>query len=238
MKIVIIQPNFLPWRGYFHLIQRSDIFIFYDDVQYDKHSWRNRNQIKTEKGLQWITIPVLTKNRFGQKINEVEIDNVVNKRWRKKICAAIFQNYKKAKCFNKFFPFFEELFSKDWEKLAELDIYTTIEICNMLGIKRKFYRSSELGISGDRVSRLINICKRFKGDHYISGPTAKGYIETDEEFVRNGIKLEFHHYDYPEYEQLYGTFEPNVSIIDLLFNCGERSPEYIWGMQSSNDKSR
>lgn len=237
MKIVIIQPNFLPWRGYFHLIQRSDTFVFYDDVQYDKHSWRNRNIIKTNNGPQWITVPVLTKNRFGEKIDEVLINNVADGAWRRKIWSSICYNYRKAKYFDKFAPFFEELFSKEWNKLCELDIYSTIGICDMLGIKRNFCRSSELNVSGERISRIINICKKFGGDHYISGPTGRNYIISDEEFVQNGIKLEFHHYDYSAYQQLYGDFIPNVSIIDLLFNCGENAPYYIWGSEISNVKS-
>lgn len=234
MKIVVIQPSFLPWRGYFHLIQRSDVFIFYDDVQYDKNSWRNRNQIKTNNGLQWITVPVLTKDRFGQKINEVQIDNISNKGWNRKIWNAVYQNYKKAKYFDKYSSFFEDLLSREWKNLSELDIYATKGICDMLGIRRRFYCSSELGIAGDRVSRLVSICKKFKGDQYISGPSARDYIKSDGEFAKNGIKLEFHNYDYPKYEQLHGDFTPQVSIIDLLFNCGETSANYIW---NKNDKS-
>lgn len=237
MKIVIIQPNFLPWRGYFHLIQRSDVFVFYDDVQYDKHSWRNRNIIKTKNGPQWITVPVLTKNRFGEKINEVQINNAGGGVWRRKIWNSICHNYKKAKYFDKFAPFFEDLFSKDWSNLCELDIYSTIGICDILGIKRKFYCSSKLDVNGERILRLIDICKKFGGDQYISGPSGKNYITSDEEFVRNGITLEFHHYDYSEYQQFYGDFVPNVSVIDLLFNCGENAYNYIWGGEVSNVKS-
>lgn len=229
MKIVIIQPSFLPWRGYFHLIQRSDAFVFYDDVQYDKHSWRNRNIIKTKNGPQWITVPVLLKNRFGQKINEVHIDNISNARWRKKIWHSIYLNYKRAKYFEKFAVFFENIFSQDWDKLCELDIYSTMAICEILGIKCKFYRSSELNVEGERISRIVNTCKKLGGDQYISGPKAKDYITEDSEFVRNGITLEFHQHDYAEYQQLHGNFIPNVSIIDLLFNCGDDSPHYIWG---------
>lgn len=228
MKIAIIQPSFLPWRGYFHLIQRCDKFVFYDDVQYDKHSWRNRNLIKTESGPRWLTVPVLTRNKFGQRINEVEINNVSGARWAKKMSNTIYHNYRKAKCFNKYFSFFEPIFLKEWSKIAELDIATTIGICDLLGIKRSFHRASELGVSGERIPRLIGICKKLGGNHYISGPSAKNYIKSDEKFVENGITLEFHRYDYPEYEQLYGGFEPNVSIIDLLFNCGDNSPGYIW----------
>lgn len=238
MKVVIIQPSFLPWRGYFHLIQRSDIFVFYDDVQYDKHSWRNRNIIKTNNGPQWITVPVLTKNKFGEKIDEIQINNASGGAWRRKIWNSIYHNYGKAKYFDKFSHFFADLFSKEWNKLCELDIYATIGICDMLGIKRNFYRSSELGISGEKIPRLINICKKFGANHYISGPTARDYISSDEEFVHSGIKLEFHNYDYPKYQQLYGNFISNVSIIDLLFNCGENAPDYIWGgVEANNVKS-
>ncbi len=229
MKIAIIQPSFLPWRGYFHLIQRSDIFVFYDDVQYDKDSWRNRNIIKTKNGPQWITVPVLKKNRFGQKINEVMINNIPEGAWQKKIWNAILMNYRKSRYFNKFAPFFEPIFSRSWEKLVDLDIFTTVSICDILGIKRNFFRSSELAVSGDRITRLVNICKKLNADHYISGPSAANYIKRDDEFTQNGIKLEFHNYGYSGYEQLYGEFLPQVSIIDLLFNCGKKSGDYIWG---------
>lgn len=228
MKVVIIQPSFLPWRGYFHLIQRSDIFVFYDDVQYDKHSWRNRNQIKTPNGPQWITVPVLTKNKFGQKINEIEINNS-NKGWQRKILGSIFLNYKKAKFYDRYIPVVDNILSKEWPSLCALDVYATKKICEILGIKAQFFISSELNVSGDKISRLINICKKLGGTHYISGPSAKNYLKDTEEFTKNGIKLEFHDYNYPEYTQLYGKFEPAVSIIDLIFNCGDESPEYIWG---------
>jgi hypothetical protein len=228
MDIVIIQPNFLPWRGYFHLIQKSDIFVFYDDVQFDKNSWRNRNIIKTKQGKQWITVPVLQKNRFGQKINEVDIDNVNNGIWRKKIWSTIYHNYKQAKHFNKMSGFFEDLFSKGWNRLVDLNIYSTKAICDILGIRRKFYRSSELIITGDRISRLVNICRELGGKRYISGPSARDYIKSESEFLKNGIDLEFHQYVYPTYPQLHGHFIPDVSIVDLLFNCGKDSPAYIW----------
>lgn len=234
MKIVIIQPSFLPWRGYFHLIKRSDIFVFYDDVQYDKNSWRNRNIIKTGNGSQWITVPVLAKNKFGQKINEAMINNCAGGIWRKKIWNAICYSYSKAEYFNEFLPFLKDIFSKEWHSLSELDIYAIIKICDLLGIKRKFYRSSELAVQGERVSRLVGICKKLGGTHYISGPSAKNYIMNDEDFTNNGIKLEFHNYDYPAYKQLYRDFIPNVSVIDLLFNCGKDSFRYIWNNEQDD----
>lgn len=229
MKIVIIQPSFIPWRGYFHLIERSDIFVFYDDVQYDKHSWRNRNIIKAQTGAQWLTVPVLIKNRFGQKIKDVQIDNLSNPRWGKKIWHSIDINYRKAAYFKLYAPFFEELLSRTWESISELDMYSTVKICELLGIKRAFYRSSELEVAGDKIGRIVNICEKLKGTSYISGPSARSYIESDKEFKDRGIILEFHKYDYPEYPQLYGSFIPQVSIVDLLFNCGKDSYKYIWG---------
>ncbi len=221
-----IQPSYIPWKGYFHQIQKSDIFVFLDDVQYDKHSWRNRNKIKTSNGLIWLTVPVLTKNRFGQSIMEVQINNRNN--WRKKHLKAIHMNYMKAPFFNKHKEFLASVYEREWKLLVDLDIYLTVEISKLLGIKTNFIRASEMQLKQDKIHRLIDLCKILNIDTYLTGPLARNYL-TAEMFEKEGLKLEFQEYYYNEYPQLYGDFVHNVSIVDSLFNCGEEAGEYIWG---------
>jgi hypothetical protein len=221
-----IQPSYIPWKGYFHQIQKSDIFVFLDDVQYDKHSWRNRNKIKTSNDLIWLTVPVLTKKRFGQSIMEVQINNRNN--WRKKHLKAIHMNYIKAPFFNKHKEFLASVYEREWKLLVDLDIYLTVEISKLLGIKTKFVRASEMQLKQDKIHRLIDLCKILNIDTYLTGPLARNYL-TAEMFEKEGLKLEFQEYCYPEYHQLYDDFVHNVSIVDTLFNCGEEAGEYIWG---------
>lgn len=228
MKCVILQPSYIPWRGYFHQIFKSDVFVFYDDVQYDKNGWRNRNQIKTSQGLQWLTIPVHTKGTVSEKIPINKIEISWDKSWNESHWKAIQFAYRKAPFFSKYEEFFSEIYGRHPKYLSEFTIETTIEISRILGIKHtKFLNSSNLeSISGERTDRLISILTTVGADHYISGPSAKDYIEIDK-FIHAGIELEYMKYDYPEYDQLYPPYFPNVSIIDLLFMNGEHSLENI-----------
>lgn len=228
MNVVILQPSYIPWRGYFHQIQKADLFIFYDDVQYDKHGWRNRNRIKTFQGSQWLTIPVHSKGVVDQNIpiNQVKISWSTD--WNEKHWRAIQQAYHKAPYFHQFAPLLEEFFLRKPEFLADFTIETTITLARQLGIdKTQFLRSSQLNVSGLKTDRLIQILKIVGGTHYISGPSARDYIETDK-FDAAGISLEYINYLYPEYPQLYPPFDQNVSIVDLLFMTGPNAPDYIF----------
>lgn len=225
MRVVILQPSFLPWRGYFDLIHKADIFVFYDDVQYDKRGWRNRNKIKTVDGTEWLTVPVETVGKYLQLIKDTKIDNTQN--WKRKHLNAIQYSYHKAPFYSEYIDFFNDIYSRNWDNICELDIYTTKEISRFLGINTKFIRSSEFFTEGKKTDRLINICKHLGATRYLSGPAAKDYIE-DDKFENNNIILEYQEYSYPEYPQLFGKFEPHVSIVDLLFNCGSAAGEYIW----------
>lgn len=226
VRVVILQPSFLPWKGYFHQIERADIFVFYDDVQFDKHGWRNRNRIKTPQGAQWISVDVLTKGNFGQLIKDVAINNDVN--WNRRIWNAITMNYRKCPYFEDYAGCIEEALFKKWDLLSEIDIYLTERIAGILNCGTEFHRSSRLPVAGDRMSRIINICKYFGADRYLTGPSARNYL-VDGLFLDNGIVLEYQNYDYPSYPQRYGEFIGDVSIIDLLFNCGPSSSRFIWG---------
>ena len=226
MRVVILQPSFLPWKGYFHQIKRANVFVFLDDVQYDKHGWRNRNKIKTPQGAQWISVDVLTKGKFGQAIKDVAINNGVN--WNERIWKAIKMNYQKCPYFREHAAYLEEALFTKWEMLSEFDMFLTKKIARELNLKAEFYQSSELHVDGDKIERIINICKLFKADRYLTGPSARNYL-VDDLFRRNGIVLEYQAYDYRPYPQQYGEFIGDVSIIDVLFNCGAESSRYIWG---------
>ena len=221
-----IQPSYLPWRGYFHIIQRSDIFIFADNLQYNKQNWRNRNRIKTEDGPGWLTVPIQKESiRHRANIDKVLIDN--NSRWGLKHWDKIYQAYHRAPFFKKYSSFFEDMYSQNWGKLSDLDIYSIKHICGFLNINTKMMRASELNIQGKRMDYIMDACKKLGATHYLSGPTAKAYIE-EKKFTDAGVLLEYQNYDYPEYPQSYGKFIDYMSIVDLLFNCGEDSRKYIW----------
>lgn len=231
MNVVILQPAYIPWRGYFDQIRRADLFIFYDDVQYDKHGWRNRNQIKTAQGKQWLTIPVHSHGvTDGISIKDVRID--WSKPWAKNHLKALTFAYGKAPYFKKYLPLIESFYSRHDEMLSDFTIATTETIARILGITRtRFMRSSEVvNVSGQKTERLIQILTSVGATHYLSGPSARDYIE-QEKFDKAGITLEYIKYDYPPYEQLYPPFEPFVSILDLLFMTGERALDYIANTQ-------
>ncbi|MBE0699999.1 MAG: WbqC family protein [Anaerolineaceae bacterium] len=228
MNCVILQPSYIPWRGYFHQIQKADLFIFYDDVQYDKHGWRNRNRIKTSQDGQWLTIPVHSKGVVVENIGINEIEIAWEQPWSERHLRAIKQSYNKAPYFKEHAGWLEEIFSRRPERLADFTIPLTIEIARKLDIQHtQFMRSSELKISGQKTDRLIEILTQVGATHYISGPSARSYIE-EEKFQGAGISLEYMEYNYPEYVQLYPPFDPFVSTLDLLFMTGPEAPKYIY----------
>lgn len=229
MIAVILQPSYIPWRGYFDQIRRAELFIFYDNVQYDKHGWRNRNQIKTAKGKQWLTIPVHSKGvTEGVAIRDVQIDWRSN--WPEKHLKALKSSYGKAPYFKDYLPMLEWMYARQDTCIADFTIETSVRLARELGLQHtRFMRSSELtGIDGQRTDRLIQILRRVGADHYISGPSARDYIEA-EKFERAGIQLEYMTYQYPEYPQLHPPFDPYVSVLDLLFMTGKDALQFITG---------
>jgi hypothetical protein len=227
VNVVILQPSYIPWRGYFDQIRRADLFIFYDNVQYDKHGWRNRNQIKTAQGRQWLTIPVHSKGvTDGIAIKDVRID--WSKPWSKSHLKALTSAYNKCPHFKECLPLLETFYTRHDEYLADFTIETTIALSRELGLtSTRFLRASELSdIDGTRTDRLIQILQRVGAKHYLSGPSARDYIE-QEKFDRAGITLEYMTYNYPEYPQLYPPFDPHVTILDLLFMTGQDAIKYI-----------
>ena len=226
-KIAILQSNYLPWKGVFDLINKVDVFVFLEDVQYSKRDWRNRNKIMTNKGLKWLTVPVRNKGISTQLIFEVKIDNTKN--WQWKHSNFLYLYYKNTKYFNKYKWILDELYGdKKWFKLSDLNIYSTKLISDILGINTKFYNSVDLSTTGSKDDKLIAICKKINADYYLSGPAAQAYINP-EKFKENNIILDYINYQYPEYQQAYKPFRHDVSILDLIFNCGPIAPDYIWG---------
>ena len=216
-KIAISQSNYIPWKGYFDLINRVDEFILYDDAQFTRRDWRNRNKLKTPQGLKWLTIPVDVKGKYFQKINETKISD---KGWTVKHWRQIKQNYAKAKNFKKYKDIFEELYlSCKEEYLSEINHKFIIAINQILGIKTKIRFSSEFEIYGDQTEKLINICKQCNATIYISGPAAKSYF--DEQLAnKENIQVKWMNYEnYKEYEQLHPPFEHGVTILDLILNA-------------------
>jgi len=227
VNVVILQPSYIPWRGYFGQIRRADLFIFYDDVQYDKHGWRNRNQIKTAQGKQWLTIPVHSKGvTEGIPIKDVRID--WSKPWGKNHLKALTFAYNKTPYFRDYLSLLESFYARRDECLADFTIETTILLSRELGItSTRFLRSSDLpGIQGIKTDRLIQILKQVGASHYLSGPSARDYIE-QEKFDGAGITLEYMEYNYPEYPQLYLPFDSYVTILDLLFMTGKDARNYV-----------
>jgi hypothetical protein len=229
MKCVILQPSYIPWRGYFHQIDQADVFVFYDDVQYDKHGWRNRNRIKTHQGTQWLTIPVLAGDAPIQHtpINQVQFDR--RQPWSRKHWLTITQSYGRAPYFAQYAPLLEPLYRDPPILLADFTIELTILLSRQLGIQHtRFVRSSSLEVSGSKTERLIQILTCLGAQHYISGPSARDYLD-EALFESAGITLEYMKYNYPEYEQLYPPFDPQVSILDLLFMTGPTALSHIRG---------
>lgn len=225
-KIAIVQSNYIPWKGYFDLINTVDEFILYDDMQYTRRDWRNRNKIKTPHGLLWLTIPIDVKGKFFQKINQTYVKNY---NWASKHWQTLSHNYAKAPYFPTYRKMFEELYLKSGSllRLSRINYLFISAICKLLGIKTKLSWSSDYRISEGKTERLVDLCKQAKATEYISGPSAKDYIDPVL-FEKAGIKLIYMDYsNYPEYPQLYPPFEHGVSIVDLIFQTGPEAKNYM-----------
>lgn len=224
-KILITQSNYIPWKGYFDAINMVDEFVLYDDMQYTKRDWRNRNKIKSAQGVQWLTIPVEVKGKYFQKINET---NISDKEWNKAHWDTIRMNYSKALYFKDYKDFFEELYlSCEEESLSKINYHFLKGICDLIGIRTNFRWSGEFDLRGDKSEKLLNICLDDGASEYFSGPAAKNYLDEDL-FAKSNVKVNWLDYtDYREYQQLYPPFEHGVSIIDLILNVGPELKTYM-----------
>jgi WbqC-like protein len=219
-SLAVLQPSYLPWLGYFDQIDRADIFVFYDDVQYDKHGWRNRNRLKGPQGPVWITVPIIHGGRFGQPINAVEIDRQQD--WARKHIAMLHQYYSRAPYSTNYLPELCDVLQRDWTRLVDLNLATVRLMARWLGVDTRFCLSSELGIGGSRSERLLALCEHFAAKVYISGDAAQTYLDLDR-FGAADIEVVWQNYAHPHYAQRFGEFVPYLSAIDLLCNEGNDS---------------
>jgi hypothetical protein len=218
--LVVLQPGYLPWLGYFDLLSKADVFVHYDDVQFDKHGWRNRNRVKGPKGAIWLTVPVLHHGRGGQSILEVEIDD--RRDWRRKHLSTIGQLYAHATFVDSILPRLREIIERPWPRLVDLDLALIDWLAEEIGISTPCYRASQLDIGGDRIERLVNLCEYFGASRYISGNAARDYLDVTR-FAAAGIEVVWHDYAHPTYAQQHGKFVPYLSVLDLVLNAGARS---------------
>jgi hypothetical protein len=220
-----VQSNYVPWKGYFDLINGVDEFILFDDVQYTRRDWRNRNRIKTARGPQWLTIPVEVKGKYFQRIDETR---VADKRWPRTHWESIRHAYAKARHFAAYRPVFEEIYlGMDEDLLSRINHRFLTAVCGLLGIRTPLTWSADYGGEGDKSDRLVHLCQRAGAGEYLSGPAARCYLD-ENLFRQAGIAVRYADYaGYPEYEQLFAPFDHHVSVLDLLFNEGPDARRFL-----------
>jgi len=222
------QSNYIPWKGYFDLIHDADLFVFYDEVQYTRRDWRNRNLICTSGGTKWLSIPIDTRGKFHQKISDAR---VINGDWSEHHWNTIYENYHKSRYFKKYAELLEQAYQdcSKMEYLCEINYHFIILINRILGIKTRLLNSKDLVLVDGKAERVIKACKDCGATTYLCGPAAKNYLN-EEMFENNGMKLIWKNYSgYPVYWQRTPPFSHSVSVLDLLFNTGEKASFYIWG---------
>jgi hypothetical protein len=224
-KVAIVQSNYIPWKGYFDLIAAVDEFILFDDMQYTRRDWRNRNQIKTPQGLHWLTVPVQVKGRYDQKIRDTEIEGMD---WTSLHWKTLTQNYRRAPHFNEVAALIEPIYLEEIHThISQLNRRFIEAVCGYLNIKTIISNSWEYTLLEDKSERISDLCRQAGGSEYISGPAAKDYVE-ETVFAEHGVKLTWFDYlGYPEYPQLWGEFTHGVTILDLLFSCGKDAHHYM-----------
>lgn len=224
-RIAIVQSSYLPWKGYFDLIASVDEFVLYDDAQYTKRDWRNRNRIKTANGLLWLTIPVEVKGRFNQRVRDAVVADrrAIERHWR-----TIQTSYARAACFREYESRLESLFRQaSSDRLSEVNCQMLSGLCRLLDIQTRITWSMDYRHAGNATQHLLDICDQAGATTYLSGPSARSYLDVG--MLRDaGIAVEFMDYTgYPEYPQLYPPFEHTVSVIDLLMHTGCDAPRYM-----------
>lgn len=224
MILTAHQPVYLPWLGLLHKIAIADVFVSFNQVQYLLRDWNNRNKIKTISGPIWLTVPVLKSGYRDKTISDIEINNDLQ--WRRKHWKTIYLNYKKAPYFDKYASFFEDVYNKEWKKLVDLNDYLLKNFLDFLNIKTRFLDASNFKFQGAKSDLVLDMCRQLRADCYIFGALGRDYADT-EAFTKSGIKVLFQDYKHPVYEQLHGAFISHLSIIDLLFNCGENSLDIL-----------
>jgi hypothetical protein len=223
MILAAHQPQFAPWLGYFDKMDRSDVFVLLDNVQFKKNEWQNRNRVKGSKGPQWLTVPV--SFRFGDKIDAVAISS--RQDWRHRHVQTLRACYGRAPHFAEMFHLYESCIESPWRGLSALNTELLHAIATRLGVRTPVELASTLEpLTSDRDGRLIELCRRLGADTYLAGEGGRGYMNLDR-FRSAGIEVEFQEYLHPTYPQLFGDFVPRLSILDLLFNCGPDSMDIV-----------
>lgn len=218
LRVAIHQPAYLPWLGYFNRISQADVFVFLDSVQFEKNSFINRNKIKTPQGPQWLTLPVLTKDYQLKPLCELEID--ATKNWKAKHLKAIEANYKKSKNFASFFPQLSEQIEVASSNLSDLCFDQLRFWLSQLQLNTQIIRSKDLELKETKSNLILEICQKLKATHYISGPLGRNYLEIAA-FEAVSIQVSFQHFEPPRYSQLFGDFEPYLSVVDAFFNVAD-----------------
>jgi len=228
-RVAIVQSNYIPWKGYFDMIASVDEFILYDDMQYTRRDWRNRNQIKTPQGLQWLTVPVKAKGKYHQTIRETEIDGID---WAKAHWRALEQNYRRAPHFQVIAAWLEPLYRQSHCNLSQLNRCFIESICAYLGIGTLIRNSWDYDLGEGKSERLAHLSRQAGAHEYVSGPAARDYLD-QRVFEELGIRVDWFDYGgYPVYSQLWGAFAHNVSVLDLMFNCGPQAAQYMKFVQA------
>ena len=224
-SVAILQSNYIPWKGYFDIIAAVDEFILFDDMQYTRRDWRNRNLIKSPQGTQWLTVPVHAKGKFHQRIRDTEIDGAD---WASVHWKALSQNYRRAPYFSTIARWLEPLYlAQPYSHLSILNRSLIEAICTYLGIQTVISNSWDYRLVDGRTERLADLCRQAGGSRYVSGPSARDYVDP-EVFAGSDIELVWFDYEgYPPYPQQWGQFTHGVSILDLIFNCGPTSHRYM-----------
>jgi hypothetical protein len=222
MKVGMIQSNYIPWRGYFDFIDDVDLFLFYDDVQYTHRDWRNRNRIKTRNGPVWLSVPVVHNSET--LIQDARID--YQNRWVEKHLRTLRFEYRASAHLANYIDEFSDILQSRPATISGLNVAICRWVMGKLGIRTETRMSSEFCVSGDKFVRPLTILKRIGATSYLSGPSAKPYTDP-RAFAEAGVRLEYKTYTYSEYPQLHGPFEPNLTVLDLLFNCGEASRNHL-----------
>jgi hypothetical protein len=230
--VVISQPTYLPWPGYFRIMKEADVYVFFDNVQFEPRSWQCRNKIKSSQKSIWLSVP--THHGGKPTISDVGIDN--SKEWRRQHWRAIKTCYGKAPYFREYSSFLKSVYERNWTMLVSLNIHIIKYLASQLALSPVFVQASKLGVEGKRTKLLLDICRTFRADRYVSSVGAKEYMEKDgakESFEREGIKVEFLQFNHLAYPQLFGDFTPDVSFVDCLFNCGPDSSKIVFDEKSA-----
>ena len=225
MRVAIHQPQFLPWLGYLDKIDQADCFVILDNVQFKKNEWQNRNQIRTHQGSQWLTVPIL--HSFGQLICDVQINNCDH--WKRKHLAALKTHYEGARYFSQYFLELEKIYAGEWQSLSEFNVRILHWLLDHFDIATPIQLSSDMNLRQQPTERLIDICRVVGATTYLAGQGAQSYMDQGM-FERSGLNLELQDFQPQVYPQRYESFVPCLSAIDLLFNCGPQSKQYLNGL--------